>query len=274
MKLFSNAKINFGLHLLKKRRDGFHTIETLVAPVSLVDTLEIEPSRDLQISSSGFRITGKMEENLCIKAFYLLKKHHRIPNVKMQLLKNIPPGSGLGGGSSNAVAVLKALDQLFQLNLSKNDFQNYAGSLGSDCTFFIENKTAFVQGRGEIVQSFPLPLHDLELLIIWPGFSISTSAAFAEMTDLPVHKSLKKLLSLPMKDWQEQIKNDFENVVFKKYPELQQIQELLLSHGAIYSSLSGSGSAVYAFFKEGTVPAIPWPESYFVRQERVVEQVF
>lgn len=264
MKLLSNAKINFGLRILKKRSDGFHHIESILIPIALYDEITIEASTQFHFSTSGISISSDSKENLCVKAYQLLRKDFDFPEVHIHLHKNIPVGSGLGGGSSNAVSTLKALNHLFELGLNKSQFLNYAQKLGSDCAFFVYNKTAFVEGKGELVKEVDLELTDMEILLVFPGISIPTVDAFSKIQSNNESFSLKNFHQLSGQDWQKKIINDFEKVVFKEHPKIKKIKENLIEKDALYSSLTGSGSAVYAFFPKDEIPDFKWPSNYFV----------
>lgn len=270
VKILSIAKINLGLRILERRKDGYHNITSLLLPIGLSDELSVEASEELLFSTSGSPIPGKSSENLCIKAFELIKRDYPIPNVRMHLHKNIPTGSGLGGASSNAAFTLKALNTLFKLHLNQQQLTDYAKLLGSDCAFFIENKTALAQGKGDLLSIFPFDLQQFEVMLVWPGISISTASAYAEVIPSKDGNLLRPLLSLPAHEWQGKIENDFSVSLFQKYPELQSIQEALLSKGAVYASLSGSGSAIFAFFKKGEIPIMEWPSNYFVWKGEVL----
>lgn len=264
MKLLSQAKINFGLSILNKRTDGFHNIESIIIPIALHDELSVEESDECTFTTSGIPITPDPNANLCMKAYRLLKNDFDIPAINIHLHKNIPVGSGLGGGSSNAVATLKALDRLFDLKMRKGQFLDYAAQLGSDCPFFVENKIALAQGKGEILEEISLNLEGLDILLVYPNISVSTAEAFQIIKASGNAFSLKNINSLPKEKWQGYVRNSFSEVIFKECPEVAKIQEKLLKKGAIYSSMSGSGSAVYAFFPKGEIPEMEWPSDYIV----------
>jgi 4-diphosphocytidyl-2-C-methyl-D-erythritol kinase len=249
---FPNCKINLGLNIVGKRADGFHNIETVFYPVPLCDALEINPASDgvFQFSSSGLTIPGKMETNLCIKAFNLLHKEFKLPDVKMHLHKTIPMGSGLGGGSSNGAFTLRMLNNLFSLNLDSDRLKKYASRSGSDCAFFIENLPVFASGRGDQFEPVSLDLSGLFLVIVIPDIHVVTSDAYKWVVPAIPEQSLKEMVGLPITAWKEKIVNDFEKPVIAKYPVIGEIKQKLYDSGAIYASMSGSGSAVYGLFEE------------------------
>ncbi len=254
MILFSNAKINLGLLIHGKRKDGFHTISTAMVPIPLKDIIELnlaDKSEDgFSLEQTGINIPGKLEDNLCYRSWELFCETARDIKVKIHLHKSIPIGAGLGGGSSNAVAVLNGLNNLTGNKLNSNTIQHLATQLGSDCAFFVENKPALAEGRGEILSSIPISLEEYYLVLLNPGISINTAWAYRKVIPNNKREPLRSLLSKPMQLWKTTISNDFESVVFDAYPEVAGIKAELYMAGAIYTSLSGSGSTVYGIFEE------------------------
>ncbi len=250
MQFNANAKINLGLFITGKREDRFHSLESIFIPVEWNDELLIEKSSRLNFSSSGLPIPGSGQDNLCIQAYSLLNKHYRIPPVDIHLQKNIPIGAGLGGGSSDAAHVLKALNQLNDLGLSNKELCQYADQLGSDCSFFIENKAAFVSGKGEKID------HSVKLhfngycLLIYPNVFISTKEAYALIQTKKASFDLREINRLDISQWKDHVFNDFEEGLFKRYPILSEIKQKLYEMGADYAAMSGSGSTLYALFKK------------------------
>ncbi len=245
---FPNAKINIGLHVVEKREDGLHNIETIFFPIGFKDVLEILPGQDTQqMAISGIRISGNLQQNICCKAYHLLSQQIPLPPVKIHLHKAIPPGSGLGGGSSDAAYTLKTLNDIFLLQLDTSKLRQLASDLGSDCAFFIDNKPAYAVGKGDKLEhiSLKLPYH---IVLVIPDFQVSTKEAYSLVTPKKTTIKLKDAVKRPIKEWRDLIKNDFEFTVFQKYPELAEIKTILYNHGALYSSMSGSGSAVYGIF--------------------------
>lgn len=251
MIVFPNAKINLGLNILFKREDGFHEIESIFLPVDLCDVLEfVENNNETSFQSTGIPIPGNPKDNLCVKAWGLLYKDFKIPSVKIHLHKHIPIGAGMGGGSADGAFMLSALSEYFKLGLPVERLKSYAGMLGSDCPFFIENKPTYVTGRGEKLEAIDLKLPECEIKIIYPDIHIGTKEAYANIKPSVPNQSLKEIIKRPCNEWQSTIKNDFEQSVFGNYKELQQVKNELIKNGAIYSSMTGSGSAIYGIFPE------------------------
>jgi 4-diphosphocytidyl-2-C-methyl-D-erythritol kinase len=252
MVIFSNCKINFGLHILNKRPDGFHNIETVFIPVPWNDVIEIERSPKLSLEVSGIQIEGNIEDNYCIKAYKILKEKFDLPPVKLCLLKNIPTGAGLGGGSANAAYTLKLLNKFFKLGLSVSELKNYAETIGSDCPFFIDNKISLATSKGELMEDVLVDFKNMHLVIIYPGIEVNTAWAYKTLAGKNIyehHKSLKELVKSERVEWKGAVINDFEKIVFKEFPVLSAIKQKLYEMGAIYASMSGSGSAVFGFFE-------------------------
>lgn len=245
---FANAKINIGLHVTNKRPDGYHDIETIFYPVKLYDVLEVLPSTELafQVHHYDFPVG---EDNLCVKAYRLLAEKYDLPAVSIHLLKNIPVGAGLGGGSSDAAHILKMLDQRFELNIAEDRLMDYASRLGADCPFFIRNKPMFASGIGTELEDVELDLSSYSVVIIRPDAFISTAEAYQAVIPKKPEVDLKRAIRLPIQEWKYHILNDFELGIFKKYPYIQNIKAKLYEEGAIYASMSGSGSAVFGIFE-------------------------
>ena len=247
MIVYPNAKINIGLNVLEKQVDGYHKISSVFYPVNeLFDILEIFPSKDFSFSSSGIEIPGN--DNLCIKAFDLLHSDFKIGNVTMHLHKLIPIGAGLGGGSSDGAFVLKALNEIFKLELSSVELEKYALQLGADCPFFIENLPKYVTGVGENMMSIDFDLSSYKLKFIFPKIHISTIDAYKFVIPNQPKKGLLDLVNQPIKNWKGNVKNDFEVAAFLKYPQLNKIKKKLYADKAIYASMTGSGSVIYGVF--------------------------
>ena len=248
---FPNAKINIGLNITKKRTDGFHNIETVFYPIGLSDILEINESNDeLKFSNTGLIIeNGNLESNLCYKAYEILRKDFSIPEINIHLHKIIPFGSGLGGGSSNASFTLKSINSIFKLNLTEDVLLKYAEQIGSDCPIFIHNKPAYAVEKGNTLTPITLNFNGYYLILVHPGIHINTGIAYSKSNPHKPEENLLDLIKLPIEDWKGKIKNDFEDVIFKSHPEIKEIKEKLYDSGAIYASMSGSGSSVYGIFK-------------------------
>jgi len=250
MLYYSNAKINLGLNVVEKREDGFHNIETIFYPISINDALEFIPAEKVGLSSSGIEIDCNLEDNLIIKAYKLLQSDFSLPNLQFHIHKIIPFGAGLGGGSANAAATLQALNTFFELNISKDKLQEYASKIGSDCAFFIKNKPVFAKDKGDVFTDIHIDLLDYYILLIHPGFGVSTVDAYANILPQKPKISVKEIINQPLESWANSLKNDFENPVFQKHSILKTIKSKLYSKGAIYAAMSGSGSSMFGLFKE------------------------
>lgn len=249
MVVFPNAKINIGLNILRKRKDGYHDIASCFVPVPYHDVLEIIESPKFSFTSSGHAIPGKPEANLCVKAYRLLKKDFGLPEVSMYMHKLIPIGAGLGGGSSDAAFVLKCLNVLFELYLEDSILEDYAAQLGSDCPFFIRNKPVMAYGIGTEFQDITLNLSDLWVVLVTPPIHVSTAEAYAGVTPVSTDADLKSILEhTPVDQWKDKVRNDFEVSVFRKYSELADVKDTLYKAGALYASMSGSGATLYGLF--------------------------
>ena len=251
--------------MVSKREDGYHNLETIFYPVKLADALELADSDKMQFSSSGIEIDGNPENNLVVKAYKLFQKDFKLPPVKLHLHKIIPFGAGLGGGSADAAFTLKMLNNYFNLNISSEKLQNYAAQIGADCPFFIENKPVFATGIGDRFQPVNLDLSEYEILIVKPDISVNTPEAYKNVIPAKPNFNLKDIEKLPIESWKEIIKNDFEKSVFKKYPEIEELKNSLYKMGALYASMSGSGSAVFGVFSGLPADYISYiPNKYFV----------
>lgn len=265
MVCFPNAKINIGLRITGKRPDGFHDLETVFMPVPTRDILEIIPAKDneLHFETSGLAINVTPEQNLCLRAFYLLQKDFlQVRPVKIYLHKIIPMGAGLGGGSADGAFALQLLNQLFNLQLTEDQLIAYALRLGSDCPFFIKNKPALAEGRGEILKEINLDLGKYFLLVVNPGIHIQTGSAFSQIKPEKPEKSLAVISSIDIESWKDWVFNDFEKAVFEQYPVIGDIKNTLYQRGAVYASMSGTGSTVYGIFANQP-ENMPFPSGYF-----------
>ncbi len=263
---FPNAKVNIGLFITERRSDGFHNIETIFLPVpKLCDILEIIEvplqTEDLKYSQTGLTIEGDISSNLCVKAYYKLKERVELPHVSMHLHKQIPMGAGLGGGSADGAFALKMLNQLAKNPLTDNELTKVALTLGSDCPFFLKNEPCFATGQGELLEPIPLILSGYWIALVNPGIHVPTGKAYSESTPqaAPVH--LPNEIKKPIEHWQKTIGNDFEKVVFRHHNEIENVKNKLLEQGAVYASMSGSGSTVFGFFR--TKPIFSGYEGFF-----------
>ncbi|MEQ8242085.1 4-(cytidine 5'-diphospho)-2-C-methyl-D-erythritol kinase [Fulvivirga sp.] len=248
MVVFPNAKINIGLNILSKRDDGYHNIESCFYPIPFCDVLEILPSDQLSFTSTGIPIPGNADSNLCLKAYQLLQNDFDIPPVQIHLHKIIPIGAGLGGGSADATFTLKALNQMFKLNLTDDHLEKYASQLGSDCPFFVKNKPVIAKGTGNIFEPIDFNISGMYLQLIYPDLHISTKQAYTGVVPKDNNQNLMADLSKKISDWKTNIKNDFEKSVFDQFQEVEEVKESLYNHGALYASMTGSGSAVFGIF--------------------------
>ena len=286
---FPNAKINLGLRVLRKRDDGFHDLETVFFPVPLCDILEIiedegsnsdlkgSPSdlskvivkslpsgRKVSFSASGIPVDGAISNNLCLKACELFDTQIGISSdLKLHLHKAIPMGAGLGGGSSDAAFVLKMLNKLTGQKATEEELLSLATQLGSDCAFFIRNASAFAENRGETLTHFTVNLSGYVLVIVKPPVHVATKDAFAGIVPTDTGGAIRKAINLPIEEWQNELINDFELSVFKKYPEIARIKEELQKAGAVYVSMSGSGSAIFGIFKENAPLKNQFPGCFY-----------
>lgn len=245
---FPNAKINLGLHVIRKRDDGFHDIETVFYPINMHDSLEILPAEEHSLKLYGPALPRG--ENLVTKAYRLLYEKYDIPPIDVHLLKHIPTGSGLGGGSSDAAFTLLMLNEIFKLGISNTGLKKHAALLGSDCAFFVENKPAIASGRGEILEDIEIDLSGYRIELSHPGFHVSTPEAYGLVTAVDNRPSLREIISQPISEWKNNLLNDFEEPVFKKYPAIRAAKEELYDKGAVYAAMSGSGSSIFGLFPE------------------------
>lgn len=264
MIVFSNSKINIGLNIIFRRDDGFHNIQSVYYPIKLSDVIEFSKADKNVFHITGINLEAN-SENLIIKAYNLLYNNYNLPSLKIHLHKIIPIEAGLGGGSANATHMLMAFNDNFKLNISKKELHKYADCLGSDCSFFIENRPSFVTGKGEEHNYLHNFLKGKFLVVIKPNISISTKDAFKNVTINKTNVELSSITKIPIAQWRNFVINDFEEYAFKKFPELAEIKDFLYCSGAEYASMSGSGSAIYGIFNEN--PNIVKYKEYFVWNE-------
>jgi 4-diphosphocytidyl-2-C-methyl-D-erythritol kinase len=247
---FPHAKINIGLNITERRPDGYHNLETIFYPIKINDVLEIIESDELSFQSSGIHIPGEATDNLCIKAYQLVKQDHDLPAVKIHLHKHIPIGAGLGGGSADAAFLIKLLNQKFKLNLTADVMEDYARQLGADCAFFIKGKPTFAFDKGDRFEEVSLDLSAYYIALVMPPVHVSTAEAYRGVKPAKADVSLKELIQLPITEWVGQIKNDFEQSVFAAHPQIKDVKEKLYEAGALYASMSGSGASVFGIFEK------------------------
>ena len=247
MIVYPNAKINLGLNILKKRKDNYHDISSVFYPLQdCVDILEIVKSEKFEFTKSGIIIPDG--ENICEKAWKLLHNDFGVGNVNIHLHKQIAIGAGLGGGSADASFTLKALNKLFDLKITNKELEKYALKLGADCPFFIENIPKLVEGIGENMSPINLDLSEFIIRLINPEIHISTKESYSGVVSQIPELSVDEIIQLPIKEWKNKLKNDFEVSIFEKHPKLKELKENLYNEGALYASMSGSGSVLYGVF--------------------------
>ena len=254
MVVFPGCKINIGLTLVDRRPDGYHNLESVFYPLNLTDILEVVPHDHFAIHTSGLPIKGDHSDNLVVKAFYDLQDDFDLPPVKIHLHKVVPMGAGLGGGSADGAAMLVLLNNLFDLNISNKELERRADKLGSDCAFFIKNKPAYITGKGEHVQPISFDLSEYFIQLINPGIHISTAEAFGGIQPGKRFFDLNWILNHEPALWLPKVFNDFEDTVLDGNPEIDEIKQKLIEQGALYVSMTGTGSSVYGIFNKKPNP--------------------
>ncbi len=257
MIVYPNAKINIGLNVVEKRPDGYHNLETVFYPIGLQDILEIKvldegnvPECGYKLKITGTILDGSPEDNLVVRAFKMLKHDFNLPPVSIGLYKHIPTGAGLGGGSSDAAFTIKTLNKRFDLRLTDEQMEDYCTRLGADCPFFIKDTPVFATGIGNEFHPVSFSLKGKHLVLVKPDIFVSTKDAYAKVNVRRPDTPLPELLAQPLETWKDTIINDFERSVFSKYPEIAAIKDSMYDIGAVYASMSGSGSSVFGIFDE------------------------
>lgn len=245
---FPNAKINLGLNITEKRADGYHNLETVFYPINIKDAVEITDAEVTSCKIHGIDIPGNPNDNLCFKAYQLVKKDYDIPAQQINLLKNIPVGAGLGGGSADCAFLIKLLNDKFSLGMSVEKMEDYARQLGADCAFFIENKPIYAFNKGDEFEKCEIDLSGWFKVLVKPPVHVSTADAYAHVKPQKPLQSLKEIIHLCPTTWKNKVINDFEPSVFAKYPQIHQIKTSLYDAGATFALMSGSGSSVFAIF--------------------------
>jgi len=252
MLLLPNCKINIGLNVVSRRPDGYHNLETIFYPIPLRDNLEFSPLGEdnlpFRLTVHGAKVTMKPEENIVVKVFLDLKKEFSLPPLDIFLYKNIPTGAGLGGGSSDATFMMKGLNEAFSLGLSNGEMERRIAKYGADCAFFIQARPAFATGIGDCLASVDLSLAGKWILLVKPDIFVSTKEAYAQVRPHRPRVSLQESVRSPITLWRHSVENDFEASVFPRHPELQAIKQTLYDMGALYASMSGSGSTIFGIF--------------------------
>ena len=253
MLVFPNSKINLGLYVTEKRPDGFHNIETIFFPIPLNDILEILPLKEnvqgkVKFTNTGITVDCNAEKNLCIKAYNLLDNDFELPPVEIILHKAVPMGAGLGGGSADGAFTLTLLNQMFALGLPKDKLSVYASKLGSDCSFFIYNAPMLGTGRGEVLSAVEVELRGYHLILVKPSVSVGTAEAYRSVKLEKPIAPLPEIITKPVNEWRNLLKNSFEENIFPHHPEIEAIKTELYHQGAAYASMSGSGSTVFGIY--------------------------
>lgn len=275
MLLLPNCKINIGLNIVSKRSDGYHNLETVFFPIPLRDNLEFKEIENedvpYRLVSGGVPIEGKPEDNLIVKVYLDMKAEFNLPALELCLYKNIPLGAGLGGGSSDAAAMMKGLNEAYNLQLSAEDMEKRLAKFGADCPFFVRNKPAYATGIGDELTNCNVSLKDKFIVLVKPDVFVSTKEAYAHVTPKLPAIPLAEAIKLPIETWKEQIVNDFEQSVFPFHPELPAIKQTLYDMGAVYASMSGSGSTMYGIFNRPTPEANEVFDKCFVYTKKLIE---
>jgi 4-diphosphocytidyl-2-C-methyl-D-erythritol kinase len=254
MIVFPHCKINLGLHVVRKRTDGFHEIETIFHPVFWKDILEVNEGikDDFEMEISGLTIKGDLNSNLIYKAWKLIKADYNLPPIQVHFHKILPMGAGLGGGSADAAFMLKLLNSKFNLGISTQKLTEYAAQLGSDCPFFIESKPCLATGRGEILNPISIDLSNYQIVVVMPkNISVGTAEAYSWVTPKEPLRTLTEIIKLPINEWRDILINDFEAAVIEHHPRIGEVKNRLYQAGAHYASMSGSGAAVFGIFEKG-----------------------
>ncbi len=253
---FPNAKINLGLNIVSKRTDGYHNLETIFYPIMIKDALEIIEIPNLEndvFIESGIKTGTNADSNLVMKALKLIRSHYpKIPYVEIHLLKKIPFGAGIGGGSADAAFMLKLINSKYSLGASSKELAEMAAQLGADCPFFIYNKPMFASGIGEKLEEVNISFDNYYLILVKPEIFVSTKDAFSAIEPMKPATSLKDIIKRPIEEWKNLMVNDFEKSIFPKYPMIEHTKHKLYALGAVYASMTGSGSSVFAIFNKKT----------------------
>ncbi len=266
MVFFSTCKINLGLNVVEKRQDGFHNIQSVFYPINWCDAVEFIEQKNqkeaIVLTTSGLKIEGDLQDNLLTKTYYLLlKNNYALPPLKVHLHKVLPTGAGLGGGSANAAFFLKALISYFNLKITESEQLNLAATLGADCAFFIKNKPIYAYNKGTDFLDVRINLSQYYVALAFPAIGSNTKLAYQGLTSKkPNYNLFEDIQNLKVEDWKNRISNDFEETIFKRIPETEQLKNYFYEQGALYASLSGSGSTVFGIFKKK--PNLFFPSNY------------
>jgi 4-diphosphocytidyl-2-C-methyl-D-erythritol kinase len=260
---FPNCKINLGLHVTEKRPDGFHNVETVFYPLNWCDALEVLDGKNEEpfaFSQSGIPIHGNHEDNLVYKAWKLISEKKKLPPLRVHLHKNIPMGAGLGGGSADAAFFINLVNTKYSLSFNEEQKMSMASQLGSDCAFFINNSPVLASGKGDEFMPVHVDLSGYFIMVVYPTIHSNTREAYQGLTPKKPTSHLSDIISEPIESWKELLVNDFESTLFKKYPAIGTLKQQMYENGALYSAMSGSGSAVFGIFSHR--PVIKLDPSY------------
>ncbi len=267
----ANCKINLGLRVVRKREDGYHELQSVMMPVKgLYDEITIERVEGdgvVEFRQRGIAVDCDAERNLVVRAARLMQERYGVGGVSITLDKRVPFGAGLGGGSSDATAVIIAMNELFGLSLSRLQLSDVAAMLGSDTPFFVYNTPQYCTGRGEIMRPIKLDLEGLYLVVVKPAEGVSTAEAYGGVKPAQPETELCEQLMHSVDRWQGSVVNDFERHIFESHPNIAMLKSELLARGAIYASMSGSGSALFGLFRE--LPSLDFGSDIFVHAEKI-----
>ena len=271
--IFPIAKINIGLYVTRRREDGYHDLETIFYPIPLHDNLSISSLKmsdaPYQLQTAGHKIEGNSEDNLIVKVYKQLAEEFDLPPLDIYLYKRIPMGAGLGGGSSDAAAMIKLLNETFDLGLSTADMERRVARLGADCAFFVQGKPTFATGIGDILTPIELSLSGMHLVLVKPDIFVSTKEAYGGIVPATPEHDLLEAIKAPITEWRHTVSNDFEKNVFRLHPEIAAIKQTLYDMGAVYASMSGSGSTVFGLFPHAVEEAERVFDDCFVWQSKL-----
>lgn len=275
MLLLPNCKINIGLNVVSKRADGYHNLETVFYPIPLRDNLEFKEIKDEEncafcLTQEGVKVEGKPEDNLVVKVYLSLKDEFELPPLDIFLYKHIPMGAGLGGGSSDAAAMIRGLNEEYELGMLEDEMEKRIAKFGADCAFFIQNTPAYATGIGDELTPIDLSLKDKFIVLVKPDVFVSTKEAYAHIHPHAANIPLIKAIAQPMEQWRNTVVNDFEESVFPLHPELPTIKQTLYDMGAIYAAMSGSGSTIFGIFDRPVPEAKSVFSKDFVFSQRLI----
>lgn len=250
MIVYPNAKINLGLNIVSRRPDGYHDIETVFYPIPLQDALEVHTAARFSFRQAGDLLDCPAGDNLVIRALRMMEADFQLPELDIYLYKHIPSGAGLGGGSSDAAFMVRLLNEEFRLGLSDDDMERRLATLGADCPFFVRNRPVFATGIGNVFTPVELNLEGYTLVLVKPDVHVSTREAYAGVTPRQPDVPLTEVIRHPVEEWHTMMRNDFEDSVFSRHPEIAATKDRLYDLGARYAAMSGSGAAVFGIFNE------------------------